>query len=120
MNEALCLRSYGELGVQFVRVLDEVSELLSGQRSAGRQQVLPGRRLSGGYHGDVEGLHGAEGRHVQHQRDVRAPSGGKEDMMLEMIVFYFTVPALLKFKKIKFSKELINHQGAKFVSFSNR
>lgn len=66
--------------MQPVRVADRVAELLPRQRPAGRQQVLPGHRLPGRHHGNgAEGLHGAEGRHVQHQGHVRASPGGDRD-----------------------------------------
>lgn len=97
--------TYSELGMQPVRAADDVAELLSCQQSAGRQQVLPGHCFSGGYHGNVEGLHGAESRHVQHQRDIRAPSGGQgRGYCSLLIVFMYNhlvlhVPALLKFRK---------------------
>lgn len=68
------LTTYSKLSVQLVRVVDEVAELLSCQRPAGGQQILSGRSLSGRNHGNVQGLHRAESRHVQHQRDIRAPS----------------------------------------------
>lgn len=73
--------------MQLVRVVDDVAELPSRQRPAGGQQILSGRRLSGGYHGNVKGLHGAEGRHVQHQRDVRATSGGEGRTEKEFCLF---------------------------------
>lgn len=73
-NVQCFLTTYSKLGVQLVRVVDEVAELLSCQRPAGGQQILSGRSLSGRNHGNVQGLHRAESRHVQHQRDIRAPS----------------------------------------------
>lgn len=68
------IRAHSKLGVQLVGVVNDVAQLLSGERPAGRQQVLPGRCLPGGYHGDVKGLHSTESRHVQHQGDIRATS----------------------------------------------
>lgn len=72
--------THSELGVQLVRATDDVTELLSSQWPAGRQQVLPSCCLSGGYYGNIQGLHRAQGRHVQDQGNVRAPpaGGGRE------------------------------------------
>lgn len=72
--------THSELGVQLVRATDDVTELLSSQWPDGRQQVLPSCCLSGGYYGNIQGLHRAQGRHVQDQGNVRAPpaGGGRE------------------------------------------